>query len=226
MISLSTGWPAPRLYPIEELAKIAAACSEEGGNALNYLTAEGLYPLREQIAVGEVALRDRAGGDHRDLGRAPGDRLVCRALLEPGDVAVVESPTFVGLLSSLRETGARVIGVPYDKDGLDLDALEHVLARHEVKLVRAPDRARTRPAATSRRRAASASPRWPSSATSSCSRTASTRTCASRARPAAAARAGARPRDLLRLAVEDGRRRPADGLDRGARPGVRPAARC
>src|SRR5205085_11226133 len=39
---------------------------------------------------------------------------------------------------------------------------------------------------------------------------------------AAAARAGAGARDLLRLAVEDRRRRPADGLDRGARPGVRP----
>jgi DNA-binding transcriptional MocR family regulator len=59
---------------------------------------------------------------------------VCRALLEPGDVAVVESPTFIGLLSSLRATGARVIGVPFDRDGLDLDVLEQVLARHEVKL--------------------------------------------------------------------------------------------
>src|SRR3954468_15037247 len=134
VISLSTGWPSPRLYPTEELAEITAdVFREEGGNALAYLTAEGLYPLREQIAS-----KWRFATEPDEIIVTSGARqaidLVCRALLEPGDVAVVETPTFIGLLSSLRDTGARVIGVPYDKDGLDLDALEHVLARHEVKL--------------------------------------------------------------------------------------------
>src|SRR3954470_24605662 len=134
IISLSTGWPAPQLYPTKELAKITAAVfREEGGNALNYLTAEGLYPLREQIAS-----KWRFATDPEEIIVTSGARqaidLVCRALLEPGDVAVIESPTFTGMLTSLLATGARVIGVPYDKDGLDLEALEHVLARHEVKL--------------------------------------------------------------------------------------------
>src|SRR4051812_44101039 len=134
IISLATGWPSPRLYPTEELAQITAdVFREEGGAALNYLTAEGLYPLREQIAH-----KWRFATDPEEIIVTSGARqaidLVCRALLEPGDVAVVESPTFIGLLSSLRSTGARVIGVPFDRDGLDLDALEHVLARHEVKL--------------------------------------------------------------------------------------------
>src|SRR4051812_34066881 len=134
IISLSTGWPAPQLYPTKELAKITAAVfREEGGNALNYLTAEGLYPLREQIAS-----KWRFATDPEEIIVTSGARqaidLVCRALLEPGDVAVIESPTFTGMLTSLRATGARVVGVPYDKDGLDLEALEHVLARHEVKL--------------------------------------------------------------------------------------------
>src|SRR3954467_10050802 len=48
IISLSTGWPSPRLYPIDELAEITAdVFREEGGAAISYLTAEGLYPLRE-----------------------------------------------------------------------------------------------------------------------------------------------------------------------------------
>jgi 2-aminoadipate transaminase len=50
-------------------------------------------------------------------------------------VAVIESPTFLGMLESMRHTGARVIGVPVDENGLDVDALERLLARHEVKLV-------------------------------------------------------------------------------------------
>jgi DNA-binding transcriptional MocR family regulator len=134
IISLSTGWPSPRLYPTEELAQITAdVFREEGGAALSYLTAEGLYALREQIAT-----KWRFATEPEEIIVTSGARqaidLVCRALLEPGDVAVVESPTYTGLLTSLRATGARVIGVPFDKDGLDLDALEHVLARHEVKL--------------------------------------------------------------------------------------------
>src|SRR3954467_11833753 len=48
IISLATGWPSPRLYPTDELAQITAdVFREEGGAAISYLTAEGLYPLRE-----------------------------------------------------------------------------------------------------------------------------------------------------------------------------------
>ncbi len=50
-------------------------------------------------------------------------------------MAVTESPTFTGSLLAMRATGARVIGVPVDEDGLDVDALEAVLARHEVRLL-------------------------------------------------------------------------------------------
>src|SRR3954467_6677652 len=134
IVSLMTGWPSPRLYPTKELAKITAAVfREEGGAALSYLTAEGLYPLREQIAK-----KWRFATDPEEIIVTSGEQqaldLVCRALLEPGDVAVVESPTYTGLLNTLRATGARVIGVPFDRDGLDLDALEPVLPRHEIKL--------------------------------------------------------------------------------------------
>ncbi|MEA2479728.1 MAG: 2-aminoadipate transaminase, partial [Thermoleophilaceae bacterium] len=111
--------------------------ADVGTNALDYLSAEGLLELREQIA-----LRGRREGFATDpdeiivtTGARQAIDLTARALLGPGDVAVVESPTFAGSLSSLRATGARVIGVRYDADGLDVDALEQVLARHEVKLV-------------------------------------------------------------------------------------------
>src|SRR3954447_15449827 len=138
IISLSTGFPSPSCYPVKELSKIAGSVFERrGGEALDYLTAEGLPQLREQLAA-----RGRKSGWAHDpdeiivtSGARQATDLVSRALLDAGNVAVIESPTFVGSLSSLRNTGARVIGVPYDADGLDLDALEQVLARHEVKVV-------------------------------------------------------------------------------------------
>jgi 2-aminoadipate transaminase len=138
LISLAVGWPSPRLYPTDELARITAdVFAEEGGEALSYLPAEGLYALREQLAA-----RGRRYGFADDpdeiivtSGAKQGISLVARTVLEPGDVAVIESPTFAGLLDSLRQTGARVIGVPVDEDGFDVDQLEGLLARHEVKLV-------------------------------------------------------------------------------------------
>lgn len=138
MISLSTGFPSPQTYPVKELSKIAATVFERrGGEALNYLTAEGLPELREQLAVRGRKIGWATDADEIIVtsGARQALELVARALLDAGDVAVIESPTFVGSLSSLRNTGARVIGVPYDSDGLDLDALEQVLARHEVKVV-------------------------------------------------------------------------------------------
>jgi DNA-binding transcriptional MocR family regulator len=55
--------------------------------------------------------------------------------LRPGDVVVTESPTYMGALVSMQNTGARVLGVPYDEQGIDVEALEAILTRHEVKLV-------------------------------------------------------------------------------------------
>jgi DNA-binding transcriptional MocR family regulator len=138
LISLAVGWPSPRLYPTDELARITAdVYAEEGGGALAYLPAEGLYAFREQLAA-----RGRRYGFADDpdeiiitSGAKQGLSLSARATLEPGDVAVVESPTFAGLLDSLRQTGARVIGVPVDEDGFEVAQLERLLARHEVKLV-------------------------------------------------------------------------------------------
>ena len=137
VISLSTGYPSPRCYPTEELAQITAdVFAEEGGNAISYLVAEGLWELREQIAA-----RGRAEGFASDpeeilvtSGARQGIDLVSRALLDPGDIVAIETPTFMGLLSS-RATGARVLGVPIDEHGLDTDVLEQMLARHEIKLV-------------------------------------------------------------------------------------------
>jgi DNA-binding transcriptional MocR family regulator len=137
VVSLSTGWPSLSLYPTEQLAKITAeVVAEHGAAAFGYLTAEGLFELREQIAA--YGSDKGWASDPEEIIVTSGARqaidIVARALLEPGDVAVVESPTFVGALSSLRSTGARVIGIPVDEDGFDVDALERVLARHEVKL--------------------------------------------------------------------------------------------
>ena len=138
VISLATGWAAPSCYPTEELARITAdVFAEVGGAALSYLNAEGLFDLREQIAIRgrEYGYASEADEVVITSGAQQALALSARAVLEPGDVAVTESPTFIGMMTALRGAGAKVFGVPVDRDGFDVDALERLLARHEVKLV-------------------------------------------------------------------------------------------
>ncbi len=137
MISLATGWPDPALLPVGDLARIAAdVFADEGADALSYLDPEGLPALRDEIAARGV--RQGFAREADEIVITSGARqaidLVARAVLRPGDVVAVEAPTFAGTLSSLQATGARLIGIPVDEDGLDVDALERVVARHEIKL--------------------------------------------------------------------------------------------
>jgi len=138
MISMATGWPAPGTYPTEQLAAIAGEVfAEEGDATLSYLPAEGLYALREQIARRGRRLGYAQAAEEIVVtsGAQQGLRLAAQTVLEPGDVALIESPSFIGMLGAVRATGARMIGVPVDEEGLDVESLEGLLARHEVKLV-------------------------------------------------------------------------------------------
>src|SRR6266702_3784732 len=68
-------------------------------------------------------------------GSTQGIGLVSRFLLSPGDEVVVEVPTYLGAIQTFRALGARVLGVPMDNDGMRVDLLESILARHRPRLI-------------------------------------------------------------------------------------------
>ena len=134
-IPLGSGYPDPALCPSEELAALAAQITSADPRAItDYLQVEGLPELRERLAeLGRTAGYATSADEILvTTGARQAIDLIARALLEPGDVAVVESPTFAGALASLQSTGARVLPLPVDADGPDIDTLERILARHEV----------------------------------------------------------------------------------------------
>jgi 2-aminoadipate transaminase len=136
MISLATGFPSPRFHPTAELPAIAQRVfDEEGDDAISYTQPEGLPALRQQIARHVNGSDLDPGQVIVTTGAQQALDVTFRSLLAPGDVAAIESPTFAGGLLAMRSTGARVIGVPVDEGGLDVDALERVLARHEVRVL-------------------------------------------------------------------------------------------
>ena len=137
-VNLATGWASTDLLPAQELASISAEVFREvGPDALTYGDPGGLWELREQLA--RRGRQSAFALDPEEILVTNGARqaidLAVRAIIQPGDVVVTESPTFMGTLVSLEAAGARVLGVPYDAEGLDVSALERILARHEVKLV-------------------------------------------------------------------------------------------
>ncbi len=137
-IPLASGFPDPDLCPSAELAEIAAEIARDDPRSVtDYLEVEGLPELRERLAeLGrEAGYAQTADEILVTSGARQAIDLVARAILSPGDVAVVESPTFAGTLASLQASGARVLPLPVDENGADIGALERILARHEVKLV-------------------------------------------------------------------------------------------
>jgi 2-aminoadipate transaminase len=105
MISFAGGLPAPELFPVEG---IRAACdrvlSTQGWSALQYGESEGYRPLRQELA-GEM-LRRGVACDGDGLIVTSGSQqaldLVGRAFLDPGDVVLTESPTYLAAIQAFQ----------------------------------------------------------------------------------------------------------------------------
>jgi DNA-binding transcriptional MocR family regulator len=136
-IPLAAGFPADELLPTAEMAGLAATILGEAGAGLEYLPVEGLLSLREQLAEhgGRAGWAQNADEIVVTTGARQAIDLVVRTVLGPGDAVAIESPTFTGSLTSLYGAGAQVLPLPVDQDGVDVGALERLLARHEIRMV-------------------------------------------------------------------------------------------
>jgi 2-aminoadipate transaminase len=132
VVSFAPGYPAPELFPWEELRDISASLlNGSDPDTLQYGPTRGHAPLLDAIVDlsaerGITATRD-------DLlvtsGSQQGIDLIARVLVSPGDVVLVELPTFTGGIAAFRNAQAELVGVPQDDDGLKIDALDAVWER-------------------------------------------------------------------------------------------------
>ncbi len=100
------------------------AFSEDPGGAFSYGTSAGYGPLVSWIA-------GRHGVEPEQViatnGSMQADAFLFQLLVEPGDVVVVEAPSYDRTLLSLRGLGAELLAIPLQTDGIDVDALEQAL---------------------------------------------------------------------------------------------------
>ena len=131
LISFAAGYPAPDLFPLDELREIAATLLSEGHDALQYGPTRGHAPLIDAL-VHEMARR-HVPVTSQDLlvttGSQQGLDLVARVLVGPDDAVLVEAPTFTGAISAFGNARPRwIAGVRQDDHGIDLEDLERVTA--------------------------------------------------------------------------------------------------
>jgi len=132
LISFAAGYPAPDLFPLDELRGIASDLLAGGADAIQYGPTRGHAPLIDAL-VGEMARRGAAATPEELLvttGSQQGLDLVARVLIGPGDAVLVEAPTFTGAISAFGNAHPRwMAGVRQDADGIDLEDLARMTAR-------------------------------------------------------------------------------------------------
>ncbi len=138
VISLAGGSPDPELFPTDFLADIASEILKTNGKkALAYGTTDGYAPLKEVLIERTKKISSFADGDKIIIttGAQQAIDLAARVVVEDNDCIVVESPSFVGTLNSLRSVRAKLTGVKMEADGMDMTALEDTLKNNNVKLI-------------------------------------------------------------------------------------------
>lgn len=163
--SLASASPDPQLFPADEFWACLADQRKHAAALAGYGPAQGDVQLR--IALADY-LRDRSiAATPADIlvtsGVTQGLALAAAALTQPGDVVLVEQPTYLGFLHQLRTLGLQPLGVPVDGEGICLDPLDKLAAQTRPRFFTPFPRFRTRPAPLSHPSAVATCWRWPKS---------------------------------------------------------------
>ncbi len=139
-ISFTAGEPSPDIYPLDELKESFKDVFNETSLLAYYKDDFGLIELREWIAdrmaVDGIA-PEWVSKDNILLTNGAGEaiQLVSEALIDPGSIVLVESPTYTESLLTFRKQGAQCISVPSDDNGIVPEALEDVLSKRRVRFL-------------------------------------------------------------------------------------------
>ncbi len=141
IISFSGGNPPEEAFPVREIAALAAeGLAQHPADVLQYGATAGYAPLLDALSTRMAARFGARLAAENTVFTTTGSQqaadLLAHVLLNEGDVALVEEPSFVGYLNSFRAYGARLVGIPMEPDGMDVEALAAALrAEPRVKLL-------------------------------------------------------------------------------------------
>lgn len=137
MISFAGGNPALSALPDQVVAEIAAdVLSRDGKAILQYGATEGYAPFLESL---KQYAKEQLGCDIPAVlpvtGSTQAMDLLCKALINPGDVILVENPSFLGNLQCMKLYQATLVPVESDDEGMIVDKLEEAILRYKPKML-------------------------------------------------------------------------------------------
>ena len=138
LISFASGIGDANLFPAEDIRKAVQAVMRRDGIAtLDYGERNGYGPLRASIAhiLASQGIQTQPENILITAGSQQALSLVSQFLLNPGDAILVESPTYAGALDLFHALGFKVVGIPVDTQGMQVDRLEKLLQQHHPKLI-------------------------------------------------------------------------------------------
>jgi len=132
IISLAGGMPDPATFPAEEIKEISQNIfTKKSAQALQYSSTEGLPKLRKSI-LNHLA-KDGNNGELENIiissGSQQGLDLIGKVFLSPGDIAIVELPSYLAALNAFHSYGGELVGIPMDDEGMQMDILEGKLTQ-------------------------------------------------------------------------------------------------
>jgi DNA-binding transcriptional MocR family regulator len=133
--SMASASPDARLFPAEEFWSALADLQSEAVAMVSYSSSQGDPLLRVEISQ-DLTERGIDVTPDRVLvvaGVTQGLALVSRTLAQIGDTILVEQPTYLGLLHTLKLHGVNAVGVPMDQEGPNLAALEQAILQHRPR---------------------------------------------------------------------------------------------
>jgi len=131
-ISFAGGYPDPDVFPVEELKEVSVeALDKYAKKALQYSATEGVPELRQYLVKFMEEEENVKGlGEENIIITTASQQslfLVGLVLIDPGDVAMVEAPTYLGALSAFDPFEPDYVSVPTDDDGIIPEKLEEMV---------------------------------------------------------------------------------------------------
>jgi GntR family transcriptional regulator/MocR family aminotransferase len=137
-ISFGEGLGATELFPVDGFRKaLQTVLRRDGSKALDYGDRAGYPPLRATIAQIMTSQGIPTHSDHVLVtsGSHQALAMVAWLLLRPGDVVLVESPTYAGAIDLFRAMNVRLLGIPVDEQGMQVEQVEDALRTARPRLV-------------------------------------------------------------------------------------------
>ena len=132
VVSLAGGMPYVQALDLAGMADtVGRLLRERGAVALQYGSGQGDPTLREQIVevMAEVGIAGHPDEVVVTTGSQMALDLMVRIFCDPGDVVLVEAPSYVGALGVFRAYQCEVVHVPMDEEGLQPEALAEAVAQ-------------------------------------------------------------------------------------------------